>query len=636
MDETKKILDRLFANKKYVAQLSGFTRNKPEPYEFEGRTVVGASQEVAQRIGVIRGHSKTGSFCYVEPNEIVKFGNELKSIRSEIIVVGNEIANHLSNTIMRAAGSINRGLDSVARLDVVFARSAFGFTLNGSIPRVEDEGVIQIKGFIHPVLAMKSGTRTVPVDLKISGENGHRSLIISGPNGGGKTLAMKSFGLAAMMAKLGVPIPRDDYSQRLPDETRIDFFHSILVEVGDHQNLMEGESTYMAQLNSLSKLLERIKPSNGTDGEYSFSSLILLDELGGGTDPTAGSCIAQAILEKIIENSSTRTVVTTHSTQLKALSIEDKRFESASVLLQMGEADGPRFRLPTYKLCYGIVGNSYALGAASRSNPPIPDDVLDRAAGLIASSQDRSGEYLRIITEALDAEKVMLEDATKATECYKQDLILCRDAMVSLAKSYDQHLSRIENRLDTMLLEMMKDGDPNAYDLVGDSLSTVRLVKRAVVSKKDMLREKGMRIISMADVIRAGDQVIVLSRGDNGSESALVSNDQSGAEFDEVSVDLEFEFGISLSGSKITMNVKRSDLAVWDYPSLDDDWGSTFPEPKQSRTVPDSRNNLLDVLGSLKEEKKKIVSPATKGQNSKFVSSRQRKAASKKSGKKNK
>ena len=138
MDETKKILDRLFANKKYVAQLSGFTRNKPEPYEFEGRTVVGASQEVAQRIGVIRGHSKTGSFCYVEPNEIVKFGNELKSIRSEIIVVGNEIANHLSNTIMRAAGSINRGLDSVARLDVVFARSAFGFTLNGSIPRVED------------------------------------------------------------------------------------------------------------------------------------------------------------------------------------------------------------------------------------------------------------------------------------------------------------------------------------------------------------------------------------------------------------------------------------------------------------------------------------------------------------------
>ena len=636
MDQTKKILDRLFANKKYVAQLSGFTRNKPEPYEFEGRTVVAASKEVAQKIGVIRGNSKTGSFCYVEPNEIVKIGNELMSVRSEITVIGNEIADHLSSAIIRAAGSINRGLDSVARLDVIFARSAFGFTLNGSIPRVEDEGVVHVKGFIHPVLATKSGARTVPVDLKIYGENGHRSLIISGPNGGGKSLAMKSFGLAAMMAKIGVPIPRDDFSQRLPDETRVDFFHNVLVEVGDHQSLMEGESTYMAQLNSLSKLLDRIKPTNGTNGEESSSSLILLDELGGGTDPTAGSCIAQAILEKILENSQTRTIVTTHSTQLKALSIEDSRFESASVLLQMGEADGSRFRLPTYKLCYGVVGNSYALGAASRSNPPIPDDVLDRAAGLIASSEDRSGEYLRTITEALEAEKEMLQDATKGSECYKQDLILCRDAMVSLSKSYDRHLSRIENRLDNMLLEMKKVGDPNAYDLVGDSLSMVRLVKRAVISKEDMLREKGMRIVSMADVMRAGDQVVVLSRGDYEGETALVSDDQSGAEFDEVSVDLEHEFGLSLSGSEVTVNMKRSDLAVWDYPSLDDDWGSPFSEPRQSRSVPDSRNNLLDVLGSLKKETKKTVALATEGQNSKFVSSRQRKAASKKSGKKKK
>jgi DNA mismatch repair protein MutS2 len=638
VEKIARIMERLFANKKYVAQLSGFTRNKPEPYEFEGRTIVAASREVGQKIGVIRGHAKNGSFCYVEPNEIVLLGNELLSIRAETNSVVNEIADHLSGSIVRAAGSINRGLDSVARLDVIFARAAFGFTLNGSIPRVEDEGSIQVEGFIHPVLAINGGSRTVSVDLQISNENDQRTLIISGPNGGGKSLAMKSFGLVAIMAKIGIPIPRDDYSKKKIDETRVDFFDEVLVEVGDHQSLMEGESTYMAQLNSLSKLLERIKPVNGAEGKDQTSSLILLDELGGGTDPTAGSSIAQAILEKILENSRARTIITTHSTQLKALSIDDNRFESASVLLQVGNSDGSQFRLPTYKLCYGAVGNSYALGAASRSNPPIPDDVLDRAAELIASSQDRSGEYLRTITEALEAEKEMLEDATEATEAYKQDIIRCRDAMVFLAKSYEQHLSRIENRLDNMLVEMKKGGDKDAYELAGDSLSMLRLVKKVIKSKADVMREKGMRIVSMSDIMRTGEQVVVVSKGEFDGETGEVSDNQNDAGFDELSVDLEFEFGLTLSGNKITVNMKRSDLAIWDYPTLQDDWGSSFSESTQPRTIPDSRNKLQDVLSSLKTstEERKKNEPVNAKSNGTFVSSRQRKAASKKAKKKKK
>ena len=142
-----------------------------------------------------------------------------------------------------------------------------------------------------------------------------------------------------MMVKLGVPIPRDDFSgNSIDDTTRIDFFHDILVELGDHQSLLAGESTYQAHLKSMSTLLDRVTLSG--DDKASSSSLILLDELGGGTDPTAGACIAQAMLEKILENTRTRTIVTTHSTQLKAISIDDDRFNSASVLLQAGGADG--------------------------------------------------------------------------------------------------------------------------------------------------------------------------------------------------------------------------------------------------------------------------------------------------------
>ena len=177
------VVEKLLANKKYLSQLSGFSRRKPEPYELDGRVVVAASKEVASRIGVIRSHSTTGTFCYVEPMEVVKMGNELKSIREEISKVENEVMEHLSSTIVRSAININRGLDAVARLDTIFARAAFGYTLNGFIPQVGSAGVIDVENFIHPVLATKGGgSKITPIDLKLSDDT-HRALIISGPNG---------------------------------------------------------------------------------------------------------------------------------------------------------------------------------------------------------------------------------------------------------------------------------------------------------------------------------------------------------------------------------------------------------------------------------------------------------------------
>lgn len=456
--------------------------------------------------------------------------------------------------------------------------------------------------------------------------------------GGGKSLAMKSFGLAAMMVKLGIPIPRDDFSSRrnAADPTRVDFFTDILVEVGDHQSLMAGESTYQAHLKSMARLLDRVCPSDQIDDDYNPSSLILIDELGGGTDPTAGACIAQAILEKILENERMRTIVTTHSTQLKALSIDDKRFNSASVLLQVGDSDGSRFRLPTFKLCYGAVGNSYALGAASRCDPPIPEDVLDRAADLIGSSQDRSGEYMRTITEALEREKETLALATEATDGYRNDIIRCRDAIVALARSYDQNFSRIESRLDDILLVLKEDETRNAYDIVGDSLSTLRIKKKEIKSKDEMLREKGMRVVTISDVVDAGDQIMIIAKGDFEGETSTVSNDQNDAAFDELVVDLDFDNGLSLRESKLSVKLKRSELAVWDYPSFDEDWGISNSEQGQTRSVSDSRNRLLNVLSALNTERPTVSkgTDKTKKSENTHTSSRQRKAANKKKKKK--
>ncbi len=464
---------------------------------------------------------------------------------------------------------------------------------------------------------------------------------------------MKSFAVVGMMNKMGIPIPRNDYlvvntntNMNSTKETRVDFFDDILVEIGDSQNLADGESTYMAQMNSMAMLLQRVDCRSESDGKLSDEKinedpyfLILLDELGGGTDPTAGSCIAQAMLEKIFENKNTRTVVTTHSTQLKALSVEDKRVSAASVLLQANSV-GSQYRLPTYKLCYGSIGNSYALGAASRANPSLPSDVLDRAASLIADSQDNSGAYLRAITEALEQEKEALSIATQVTDGYRDDIIRCRDAIISLSKSYDQQLSRVEDRLDRIFQLLKEDETKNAYDIVGESLSTVKLSRKQVKSQEVMLREKGMRVVTINDKLLAGESVLVIGNEYEG-ESATVSIDQSEADFDEIMIDVNFEYASSLDDSKLSLRMKRNNLAVWDYPSMDDgDWGMSSFDTDTTRSVPESRNNLLNLLGSLKpsddNKMDKTAPKMKKGSHSKFSSSRQRKAAGKKANSKKK
>ena len=197
MEETKEIMKRLFANRKYVSKLSGFSRNKPEPYELDGRMVVAAPKEIAQKIGKIRGYSNDGSFCYVEPTEVIQLGNSLQAIREDISSQTLVISNHLSAIIARSVASINQGLDAVARLDAIFARAAYGYTLNGSIPHIGNDGAIHVENFVHPVLAVR-GTRggrgnTVPVDLKISSDTAERTLIISGPNGEFRTLSCDAF-----------------------------------------------------------------------------------------------------------------------------------------------------------------------------------------------------------------------------------------------------------------------------------------------------------------------------------------------------------------------------------------------------------------------------------------------------------
>jgi dsDNA-specific endonuclease/ATPase MutS2 len=455
---------------------------------------------------------------------------------------------------------------------------------------------------------------------------------------------MKSFGLVAIMNRLAIPIPINSYAirdNRQTKQVRVDFFQNIFVQLGDNQSILEGESTYMAKLNALSRIVEKVTSTEGDENYQSLGySLILLDELGDGTDPEAGGCIAQAILEKIMESPCSITIATTHSSRIKALSITDKRFVAASVLLQGGNTSNTN--LPTYRLSYGTVGQSHALSAATRIRPPFPKELLERAEYLVSSSQDEEQEKISIITDALEKERALACAATEEARGYERDSKKCRDALISLTRAYDQQLSRLESRIEALLQTLKNDENKDSYDILGESLSTIRLSKKRIKTVEEELKEKGLRRVSEKDKFIGGESVTIIEALGFEGERAIICHDQEGANNDEVIVEIEKAFDwiesnqdFELDITKLTIN--RQDLAVWDYPDeyfdWDNSWTSTNEIP-QAKSVPDSRSRLFETLNAInKKASGPSPSPSPQTTNNynqgekKFKSSRARKAA---------
>lgn len=233
-------------------------------------------------LGVIRGTTDNGRQCYVEPRSTVKAGDELAAIHNELSVMEEEIERGLMDTIQQASTAIDRGIHAMARLDVIFAKAAFGTVLGGEIPMVRHDGRVSVTDFVHPLLVLCKGVseeKPVPIDLFLSHDQGSQALIISGPNGGGKTVALKSFGVACLLIKLAIPVP---HSATSPSTTppRVDFFDNVLVEVGDQQSVLDGESTLMAKLNAFSSVFESVggKCDSFEDEQASGKSLLNNDE----------------------------------------------------------------------------------------------------------------------------------------------------------------------------------------------------------------------------------------------------------------------------------------------------------------------------------------------------------------------
>jgi len=336
------------------------------PTFHDDRIVLPLKSEHRGRIpGIVHRSSESGSTLFVEPAEAVELNNSIVRLRSEEHKEVSRILSALSRLVYQNAEEILRTLDVVAVLDVVAAKVRYAKQRRARCPVVSD-GVLDLRGARHPVLidlhdaALKEdkpAEKVVPIDVRL-GED-FDLLVITGPNTGGKTVTLKTIGLLAAMTQAGIPIPVDE-------GTRLPVYRHIMIDVGDEQSIEQSLSTFSSHISNVLSMMQTV----------GSGSLVLIDELGAGTDPDEGAAIGRAVMDELLARECSA-VVTTHVSQLKAVAFSKERVDNASV-----EFDVESLK-PTYVLRIGEPGNSNAIAIAERLG--MPRRMVERARSHLAT-----------------------------------------------------------------------------------------------------------------------------------------------------------------------------------------------------------------------------------------------------------
>jgi len=358
------------------------------------RFVLPVKQEHRNRVpGIVHDQSKTGSTLFIEPMAAVELNNELKNLQVQERHEVERLLYQLGDQVGRRATVLAGNQSVLAQLDLIFARGRMAESLQAVHPVVNSRGYVRLKGARHPLL----GSAAVPIDLEVGGE--FRGLVITGPNTGGKTVTLQTVGLLVLMAEMGLHLPAEE-------GTEIALFDRVLCDIGDEQSIEQNLSTFSSHMRNVIPIVEESGPG----------TLVLLDEVGAGTDPMEGAPLAMSVLEDLY-NSGCVVVATTHYSQLKAYAYQHKGINNASM-----EFDADTLE-PTYRVIMGLPGRSNALAVSRRLG--MPERVLERARGLISSDMARVEELITAMQEegrALQHQRVLAERETREITQLKERL----------------------------------------------------------------------------------------------------------------------------------------------------------------------------------------------------------------------
>ena len=420
----------------------------------DGRFVVPVKSEFKSEIpGIVHDTSSSGATMFIEPMAVVEANNELRVLRSAEREEIEKILLELSNQVAGFVNSIRDSLNSVVTLDLIFAKASLAYKMRACVPTLNNNGRITLKNARHPLIAKH---KVVPISLTL-GDN-YNSLIITGPNTGGKTVTLKTVGLLTAMAMSGMMIPVDDGCE-------ISMFDRILVDIGDEQSIEQSLSTFSSHIVNLVKIIE----------EAPFNSLVLLDELGAGTDPIEGAALAKSILIHLASLGA-KIIATTHYAELKSYALDTEGVENASC-----EFDVETMR-PTYKLLVGVPGKSNAFAIASKLG--INDTIINEAKNSISSDNLRFEKVIK-----------SLEKARQETEKELNDILVLKEEAAKFNQQASGLLSDAKIKSEKLLEKAKNDA---SYIIDDVRYKSNQLLNDLEDAKKQLNADNALDMVSKA------------------------------------------------------------------------------------------------------------------------------------------
>ncbi len=490
----------------------------------DGRYVIPLRAEFKGSIkAVVHDQSSSGATLFVEPLPVVELNNELRELELQARDEERRILAELSSQVGEHATEFKYGVENLAMLDLIFAKARYAEELqasepvlhkmeNGSWRKNEDTTINHAPSSIHLIRArhpLLDSTTVVPIDIDL--KPGTRAIVITGPNTGGKTVSLKTVGLLALMAQSGLHIPAQSGSE-------IPFFHSVFADIGDEQSIEQSLSTFSGHITNIIRILKHID----------HRSLVILDELGAGTDPQEGAALARAILNHLLETGCT-TLVATHYPELKNFAHSTEGVVNASL-----EFDIKTLR-PTYHLTIGLPGRSNALLIAQQLG--LPQAIIDSAREEIHPESLRADKLLDDIRRERNRtsrERQKLEKARDRLEAQNVELQKRleriederREVLAKARAEGELEVAVLKSNIDSLKSQLKKAKQPlEALKSIEEKIEKIEEKVEAPVERRKSNVEDQSSIGNRQSAIQLGERVLVGALNAEGVVTALGESD---------------------------------------------------------------------------------------------------------------